>query len=70
MAKNSLLEYFDLNGSGVISFADIGMVTNALGKKEGESGYERRFDFNRNGEVDSNDVAIISLFFGVTVVDD
>lgn len=50
----------DINGDGIVSCADIGIVRASFGKKAGQPGVDARADVNFDGVVDIRDLATVS----------
>lgn len=54
----------DLNGDGSVNLNDLIVFARYFGTREGESGFDARFDLDGNGEVGFDDFLIFSRGFG------
>jgi hypothetical protein len=50
----------DVDGDGFVDCTDVRLVTSALGKKSGQTGFNVDADLNRDGVVDVRDLVIVS----------
>jgi hypothetical protein len=50
----------DVNFDGSVNCTDVKIVSRALGKRVGQSGFDPRADVNLDGVVDIRDLAIVS----------
>jgi hypothetical protein len=64
-APNGLTKPGDINVDGQVDCADVKIVRNALGTKNGDVGFAPGADINRDGVVDSNDLAVVIQNFTV-----
>jgi hypothetical protein len=49
----------DVNGDGKVTVADAVLVARHMGKKQGQSGYQRKYDLNRDRRVNLTDLHIV-----------
>ncbi len=56
----------DFDGNGKVDFDDFFLFADAFGKKQGEAGFEAKFDLNKNGAVDLDDFFLFAEDFGKT----
>jgi hypothetical protein len=54
----------DIDGDGDVDGRDLSSLIYVFGTSRGESGYDRRCDFNLDSSVNSDDLAIFSGEFG------
>lgn len=54
------LNYCDANGDGATNQADVEGVTARQGAQAGQANYHYRYDLNRDGVIDSQDVALVT----------
>lgn len=54
----------DFDGNKKVDFDDFFLFAAVFGKKQGEAGFEAKFDLNKNGAVDFDDFFIFAADFG------
>jgi hypothetical protein len=54
----------DFDGSGAVDFDDFFAFAAAFGKKQGEAGFDAKYDLSKNGTVDFEDFFIFADDFG------
>jgi hypothetical protein len=56
----------DFDGNGKVDFDDFFLFAAAFGRKQGEAGFEAKFDLNKSGAVDLDDFFLFADAFGKT----
>ena len=54
----------DFDGDGTVGFSDFSQFAAKFGRREGDDGYEARFDLNGNGEIGFSDFVSFSQNYG------
>jgi len=57
-------EMFDLQGNGRITRGDLDLLFDQIGKRSGNSGWNRKLDYNGDGVIDALDIARMARFVG------
>ena len=56
----------DFDDSGVVDFTDFLLFVSAFGSREGQEGYDTKYDLNGDGEIGFADFLIFASSFGRT----
>ena len=57
----------DVNGDGTVNMDDLIIFSRAFGSKTGDSNYDKRADFNNDGQVDGIDLILLAYNWGETL---